>query len=100
MKVSVYDKSGKKTSKSVELSDSIYGIEPNDHAIYLDVKLIMANKRQVLTSQKRELRLLVVLVRSRSKKEQVLLVRVVSSLVSSEVVDVSSAHAQETTGSN
>jgi large subunit ribosomal protein L4 len=46
MKVSVYDKSGKKTSKSVELSDSIYGIEPNDHAIYLDVKLIMANKRQ------------------------------------------------------
>ncbi len=46
MELAVYNAQGKATSKKVKLSDSIYGIEPNDHAIYLDVKLIMANKRQ------------------------------------------------------
>jgi large subunit ribosomal protein L4 len=46
MELAVYSKAGKATSKKVTLSDSVFGIEPNDHAIYLDVKLIMANKRQ------------------------------------------------------
>lgn len=46
MELAVYNTQGKATSKKVKLSDSIFGIEPNDHAIYLDVKLIMANKRQ------------------------------------------------------
>jgi len=46
MELAVYSKAGKATSKKVKLSDSVFGIEPNDHAIYLDVKLIMANKRQ------------------------------------------------------
>jgi large subunit ribosomal protein L4 len=46
MELAVYNINGKKTTKKVELSDSIFGIEPNDHAIYLDVKQIMANKRQ------------------------------------------------------
>ncbi|HIP37011.1 MAG TPA: 50S ribosomal protein L4 [Crocinitomix sp.] len=46
MKLKVLDTKGKETSKSVELTDSIFAIEPNDHAIYLDVKLILANKRQ------------------------------------------------------
>lgn len=46
MELSVYNAKGKATSKKVTLSDSIFGIEPNDHAIYLDVKLIQANKRQ------------------------------------------------------
>ncbi|HAE31439.1 MAG TPA: 50S ribosomal protein L4 [Flavobacteriales bacterium] len=46
MELAVYNTKGKATSKKVKLSDSIFGIEPNDHAIYLDVKLIMANKRQ------------------------------------------------------
>jgi large subunit ribosomal protein L4 len=46
MELTVYNVNGEKTDRTVELDDSIFGIEPNDHAIYLDVKLIMANRRQ------------------------------------------------------
>jgi large subunit ribosomal protein L4 len=46
MKVAVIDINGKKTGRNVELSDAIFAIEPNDHAIYLDVKHHLANKRQ------------------------------------------------------
>lgn len=46
MKTPVYNKEGKETGTKVELSKSIFGIEPNDHAIYLDCKQYMANKRQ------------------------------------------------------
>jgi large subunit ribosomal protein L4 len=46
MEVSVINISGKATSKKVSLNDAIFGIEPNDHAIYLDVKQHLANKRQ------------------------------------------------------
>lgn len=46
MEVAVLKYSGEKTTKKVSLSDSVFGIEPNDHAIYLDVKSILANKRQ------------------------------------------------------
>lgn len=46
MKLSIVDKEGKSTGKKVELKDSIFRIEPNDHAIYLDVKHHMANQRQ------------------------------------------------------
>jgi len=46
MEVKVIDQTGKATSKKVALSDAIFGIEPNDHAIYLDVKQHLANRRQ------------------------------------------------------
>jgi large subunit ribosomal protein L4 len=46
MKLEVYSTSGAKTSKSIELDDAVFGVEPNDHAIYLDVKRIQAAKRQ------------------------------------------------------
>jgi large subunit ribosomal protein L4 len=46
MEVAVLNISGKETSKKVTLNDAIYGIEPNDHAIYLDVKQYLANQRQ------------------------------------------------------
>ena len=46
MEVSVLNIKGQETGRSVFLNDAIYAIEPNDHAIYLDVKLIMANQRQ------------------------------------------------------
>jgi large subunit ribosomal protein L4 len=46
MEVAVLKSSGETTSKKVNLSDNVFGIEPNDHAIYLDVKSILANKRQ------------------------------------------------------
>lgn len=46
MEVKVFDLKGKATSNKVTLSDAIFGIEPNDHAIYLDVKQHLANRRQ------------------------------------------------------
>ena len=46
MKLSVINKSGKDTGREVELSDAIFSAEPNDHAIYLDVKQYLANQRQ------------------------------------------------------
>jgi large subunit ribosomal protein L4 len=46
MEVAVIKSSGEATSKKVNLSDSIFAIEPNDHAIYLDVKSYLANQRQ------------------------------------------------------
>lgn len=46
MELEVYNISGQKTAKKAKLDDSIFGVKPNDHAIYLDVKQHMANKRQ------------------------------------------------------
>jgi len=46
MKVAVIDINGKNTGREVELSDAVFGIEPNEHAVYLDVKQHLANKRQ------------------------------------------------------
>lgn len=46
MELSVLNIKGQETGRKVTLNDDIYAIEPNDHAIYLDVKLIMANQRQ------------------------------------------------------
>ncbi len=45
MKVAVHNIKGKETSKKVDLKKDIFGIEPNDHAIYLDVKQYLANQR-------------------------------------------------------
>ena len=46
MELKVLNKKGKETSKKVKLNKGVFGIEPNDHAIYLDVKQYLANKRQ------------------------------------------------------
>ncbi len=46
MKVKVLDIHGKDTGRKVELSDDVFGVEVNDHAVYLDVKQHLANKRQ------------------------------------------------------
>jgi large subunit ribosomal protein L4 len=46
MEVKVLDKTGKDTGRKVQLSDSVFGIEPNNHAVYLDVKQYLANQRQ------------------------------------------------------
>ena len=46
MEISVLNIKGQETGRKVSLNDAIYAIEPNDHAIYLDVKLLMANQRQ------------------------------------------------------
>ncbi|MFN3136066.1 MAG: 50S ribosomal protein L4 [Allomuricauda sp.] len=46
MKVAVLDITGKETGRKVELSDDVFAIEPNEHAIYLDVKQYLAHQRQ------------------------------------------------------
>lgn len=46
MELAVLNITGKETGKKVTLEDAIFGIEPNDHAIYLDVKQYLANQRQ------------------------------------------------------
>jgi large subunit ribosomal protein L4 len=53
MELAVVKINGEDTGRKVVLADAVFGIEPNDHAIYLDVKQIMANKRQG-TSDSRE----------------------------------------------
>src|ERR1051325_1480937 len=46
MELVIHNAKGEKTSKKVSLPDSIFSAEPNDHAIYLDVKQFLANQRQ------------------------------------------------------
>lgn len=46
MNLSVYNHSGAETGRTVELDDSVFGLEPNDHVIWLDVKAIQAHGRQ------------------------------------------------------
>lgn len=46
MEVSVLNIKGQDTGRKVVLDDAVYGIEPNDHAVYLDVRLLQANQRQ------------------------------------------------------
>jgi len=46
MELAVLDKSGKDTGRKVSLSESVFGIEPSEHTVYLDVKQYLANQRQ------------------------------------------------------
>jgi large subunit ribosomal protein L4 len=46
MKVAVLDSKGKDTGRKADLSDQVFGIEPNNHAVYLDVKQYLAHQRQ------------------------------------------------------
>lgn len=46
MEIAVYNKEGKETGRKVTLDETLFGLEPNNHAIYLDVKLYLANQRQ------------------------------------------------------
>jgi len=46
MEINVYNIAGEDTGRKAQLSDDIFGVEPNDHAIYLDVKQYLANQRQ------------------------------------------------------
>jgi large subunit ribosomal protein L4 len=46
MELAILNASGKETGRKIDLNDLIFGIEPNDHAIYLDTKQYLANQRQ------------------------------------------------------
>ena len=52
MEVSVFNIKGEDTGRKVVLSDSVFGIEPNDHAIYLDVRRYLAAQRQGMAKSK------------------------------------------------
>ena len=52
MELEIYQINGKKTSRKIKLDDSIFGVEPNDHAIYFDAKQFMASQRQGTHSTK------------------------------------------------
>lgn len=52
MELKVYKTDGKATTKKVTLDDALFGVTPNDHAIYLDVKQYLANQRQGTHSTK------------------------------------------------
>jgi len=52
MKIAVHNIKGKETKKTVDLSKNVFGVEPNDHAIYLDVKQHLASKRKGTHSAK------------------------------------------------
>jgi len=55
MELAVINIEGKETGRVVNLNDSIFGIEPNDHAIYLDTKQYMANQRQGTSKERAEI---------------------------------------------
>ena len=100
MKAAVLDIKGKDTGRKVSLNKAIYEIEPNDHAVYLDVKQYLANQRQGTHKSKERAELQGVQERLRNKKEQVQHVQVVSShLFFVEEVEFLD-HAQETILSN
>lgn len=46
MELTILNTAGEDTGRKIELKDSVFGIEPNEHAIYLDVKQFLANQRQ------------------------------------------------------
>jgi len=52
MELAIYNTDGKATAKKVKLNDSVFAIEPNDHAIYLDVKQYLAAQRQGTSKSK------------------------------------------------
>ena len=56
MEVNVYNIIGEDTGRKITLNESIFGIEPNDHAIYLDVKQLWLISVRVHTNQKKEVR--------------------------------------------
>ena len=77
MEIKVLNKAGQETGRTVTLDEQIFGIEPNDHAIYLDVKQILANKRQGTHSSKERGEVAGSTRKLKSKKGPVLLVQVV-----------------------
>lgn len=100
MEVKVLDFNGKDTGRKVQLSDSVFAIEPNNHAVYLDVKQYLANQRQGTHKAKERAEVGEVHVRLRNKKELVLLVRVVQRIHCLKVEEQFSDLDQEVIHSN
>ncbi len=100
MELVVLNTSGKETGRKVALDETVFGIEPNQHAVYLEVKQYLAAQRQGTHKAKERRKLLLLLKSLRSKKDQDLLDTVISNLQYSEVEVEYSDQNQETTDSN
>ena len=100
MEVKVLDINGKETGRTIELSDSVFGIEPNQHAIYLDVKRYLAAQRQGTHKSKERGEIPVQPEKSKNKKVLVLHVQDQSKTLCSEVEVEFSDHVQEIIQSN
>ena len=95
MKISILDSKGKSTGREVTLPKDIYAIEPNEHALYLDVKQYLANQRQGTHKPKSEQTSQEVPEKSKSKRVLEQRVLVVLNLVYLEVVEEYLAQDQE-----
>ena len=95
MEIKVLNKEGKATAKKVSLTKEIFAIEPNDHAIYLDVNNIWQTKDKVLINLEKEEILQEVQEKLKSKKEQVLLEQDLLKTLYLEEVVVFSVQDQE-----
>ena len=71
MKLDIYNKTGKKSTKKLTLSDAVFAVEPNDHCVYLAVNSELAALRQVRILQKQGLKLVVGAQSHTSRKVQV-----------------------------
>lgn len=100
MEVKVLDFNGKDTGRKVQLSDSVFAIEPNNHAVYLDVKQYLANQRQGTHKAKERAEVTGSTRKIKNKKEQVQLVREVSKIHCLKVVEQFSDQDQEVIHSN
>jgi len=80
MELAILNISGKETGRKVDLNELIFGIEPNDHAIYLDTKQYLANQRQGTTKPKSVVKWQEVQGKLKSKKEPVLHVQETSGI--------------------
>ena len=100
MELSVLNNKGKDTGRKVKLNPLVFGIDPNNHAIYLDVKQHLANKRQGTHKSKERSEIVGSTRKSKSKREQVPLEQEVSRILSfAEEVEYL-AQSQETTTRN
>lgn len=68
MELAVFNIKGEDTGRKVTLSDAIFGLEPNEHVMYLDVKQYLANQRQGTHKSKQRTRCTAPRRSSRSKK--------------------------------
>jgi len=76
MEVRILNQQGKETGRTAQLNDEIFGITPNDHAMYLDVKQYLANQRQGTHKSKQRAEIARTTKKLRSRKERVVLVPV------------------------
>lgn len=86
MEVSVFNIKGEDTGRKVALNESVFGIEPNDHVIYLDVKRFLAAQRQGTAKARREAKSAVLLVSWVARKVAAAPVAVISTLRCSSAV--------------